>query len=114
MNNYNLGSIDNLRNQLQNQLAQLDNLSSSMKKQGVGLPNSVKSGTSMVGAEQSMNNTNNNSPVVTQNIGNFNQKLLFDLYQEFLITDEGKALAAGLQKFARFAQSRVNKGNNPS
>ena len=37
------------------------------------------------------------------------QELLLKLYDEFVKTDEGKQLAAGLGKFARFAQSKVDK-----
>lgn len=35
-------------------------------------------------------------------------ELLVMLYDEFLNTDDGKALAAGLGKFARFVQSKVD------
>lgn len=37
------------------------------------------------------------------------QEALLKLYDEFVNTDEGKALAAGLTRFARFAQSKLNK-----
>ena len=37
------------------------------------------------------------------------QELLLKMYDEFAETDDGKALAAGLQKFARFVQSKVAK-----
>lgn len=35
--------------------------------------------------------------------------LLFELYDEFIATDEGKQLAESLEKFSQFAQSRVAK-----
>ncbi len=37
------------------------------------------------------------------------QDLLLKLYDEFVKTDEGKQLAANLSKFARFAQSKVDR-----
>lgn len=37
------------------------------------------------------------------------QEMLIRLYDEFVNTDEGKQLAANLARFARFAQSKVDK-----
>lgn len=40
------------------------------------------------------------------------QELLLKMYDEFVTTDDGKALAANLNKFARFVQSRVAKSSD--
>jgi hypothetical protein len=37
------------------------------------------------------------------------QEMLLKMYDEFAITDDGKALAANFSKFARFIQSKVAK-----
>lgn len=37
------------------------------------------------------------------------QEMLLAMYDEFAVTDDGKALAAGLSKFARFVQSKTAK-----
>lgn len=37
------------------------------------------------------------------------QETLLAFYDEFANTDDGKALAASLNKFSRFVQSKVNK-----
>lgn len=37
------------------------------------------------------------------------QEMLLKMYDEFAITDDGKALAAGFSKFARYIQSKVAK-----
>lgn len=42
------------------------------------------------------------------------ERLLLALYDEFINTDDGKQLAAGLSKFARFSQSKIAKENNKS
>lgn len=50
---------------------------------------------------------------VTEQLSTLNlsgqQELLLKMYDEFAITDDGKALAANLNKFARFVQSKVAK-----
>lgn len=47
------------------------------------------------------------TPVQAASIGLGQQELLLKMYDEFAETDDGKALAAGLQKFARYVQSKV-------
>lgn len=42
------------------------------------------------------------------------ERLLLALYDEFINTDDGKQLAAGLSKFARWTTSKVAKENNKS
>jgi hypothetical protein len=37
------------------------------------------------------------------------EKLLLALYDEFVNTDDGKQLVAGLSKFARFSQAKIAK-----
>lgn len=37
------------------------------------------------------------------------QEMLLGLYDEFVKTDEGKALSANLQRFARYVQGRTSK-----
>jgi hypothetical protein len=37
------------------------------------------------------------------------QEMLLSMYDEFATTDDGKALAIGLSKFARYVQSKVAK-----
>lgn len=42
------------------------------------------------------------------------ERLLLALYDEFINTDDGKQLAAGLAKFSRWSQSKIAKENNKS
>jgi len=42
---------------------------------------------------------------------NGQQELLLTMYDEFALTDDGKALAANLTKFARWVQSKVAKSS---
>lgn len=49
------------------------------------------------------------APVVDQGQLSSQQEMLLKFYDEFATTDDGKALAAGLNKFARFVQSKVDK-----
>jgi hypothetical protein len=39
------------------------------------------------------------------------QEMLLDLFDEFVTTPDGKALAAALTRFSRFVQSRVDRSS---
>lgn len=52
------------------------------------------------------------SPVDESAVLSGQQELLLKMYDEFVTTDDGKALAANLNKFARFVQSKVAKSSD--
>lgn len=94
-------NLGNLIHNLEQQIASLKNLNNPQALQQV-----------LTGAVPLQQAPPAQVPVVDQEQSSSlskQQEMLLAFYDEFANTDDGKALAASLNKFARFVQSKVDK-----